>query len=213
MKPSLFGGALLIGLAWVAPAGTGSRVTLRLVNSAKVPPATLRLGQKRAAQVLSQAGIEVFWQDCSAGEVGACAGQLEASEFWLHVANWKPAGRSAEMLGFTVLDGHTPAGTGVAGVYYPKVREMATSFQVEEGDVLGAALAHEIGHLLGLSHAPTGVMRTRFNRQCIVELSQGGLLFGKGQARQIRAAAKSRMLPRIGTVRNGNSGSLYEQPR
>jgi Putative peptidase family len=191
MKSRLLCGALSMALAAaVAHAGTGARIKLRVVNSAKAPAAALGLAQERAAYVLAQAGVEVVWQDCSAGEVGVCAGQIESGEFWLHVANWKPSTASGEALGFTARNAVASVDGSIAGVYYPAVRQMAASFQAAEGDVLGAALAHEIGHLLGADHAPTGIMRARFNRQCIVELSQGGLLFGRNQAAHIRAGAK-----------------------
>ena len=195
MRSTLLKGvALTLGLGVGTQAGTGARVTLRVVNSARVASRVLGQGQKRASYVLGRAGVEATWQDCPEGEVGPCARPLERNEFWLHVAGWKPTKQSVEMLGFTARDEDTAGGTDVAGVYYPMVRELASSFQVEEGDVLGAALAHEIGHLLGAGHAPTGVMRARLNRQCIVELSQGGFLFNEDQAARIRVAAIQRIL-------------------
>ncbi len=190
MKSKLLCATLSIAFAVTAHAGSAARIKLRMVNSAKVSAVTLALAQKRAAYVLAQAGVEIVWQDCSAGDADVCDGQMEGSEFWLHVANWKPAAASAEALGFTVLKTGVTTGDSLAGVYYPGVAQIAASLQVTEGEVLGAALAHEIGHLLGADHSPTGIMRSRFNRQCIVDLSQGGLLFSKSQATHIRAAAK-----------------------
>jgi hypothetical protein len=158
----------------------GVRSTVRTVNSARVAPGVLASGQKLASQLLADAGVEIVWQDCSAGEVGPCANELGAREFWLHIADWRPVHGSGELLGFMARGG------SVAGVYYPNVRKFATNFQIEQGDALGAVLAHEIGHLLGAGHRLTGIMCARFDRQSMVQLSQGGLLFTRDQAEGMR---------------------------
>jgi hypothetical protein len=88
----------------------------------------------------------------------------------------------------------------LAGVYYPMVKQMANDFLMEEAPILGAAIAHEIEHLLGADHSPTGVMRARFNRQNIGEMGKGGLLFDREQAARIRAGVKRR------AIEQSNSG-------
>jgi hypothetical protein len=103
----------------------------------------------------------------------------------LHVATWKPASAVGEMLGFTALSRDPGMDESVAGVYYPAVRNLKESFGVEESEILGAALAHEIGHLLGVGHAPMGVMCSRFGRSHIVQASAGELLFSAPQTAQI----------------------------
>ncbi len=173
-----------------AQAGAGLKITIRLMNSAKVANGTLAEGEKQAGRALAQAGIEVVWLDCSAGVVGPCAPDLGAGEFWFHVANWKPSASTVDGLGFTLLDRET--GASLAGVYYPMVKDAARNYMIEEAPILGAAIAHEIGHLLGEGHSPTGVMCARFNRQRFMEMSQGGVLFAPNQAARIRAEVTRR---------------------
>ncbi len=98
----------------------------------------------------------------------------------------EPATAVGEMLGFTVVGPDTGTEESVAGLYYPAVKRVAERFAVEEGEVLGAALAHEIGHLLGVGHSPMGVMCPQFGRNHIVQANLGALLFSAPQARQIR---------------------------
>ena len=142
-----------------------------------------------AASVLAQAGVKAAWLDCSAGELGACALPLRRTEFWIHVALWKPADSSAEGLGFAVPGNESGA---LAGVYIPMVKDMAARFQLDEASILGAALAHEIGHLLGAGHAPVGVMSPQFRRMQIVEMTQGRLAFTASQGAEFRAKLAER---------------------
>jgi hypothetical protein len=173
----------MLALAAVANGQTPAvRISVRVVNSAKVADKTVAESERAAAAVLEQAGIAVTWRDCSNG---VCPEDLASGEYWVHVAAWKPAGSSSECLGFT-----TVADEPVAVVYYPMVREMAGNYSLEEVLILGAALAHEIGHLLGAGHAASGVMSPVFNRERIVAMAQGALLFAPAQAARMRVEAR-----------------------
>src|SRR5262249_10515661 len=62
-----------------------------------------------------------------------------------------------------------------------KVQRWATTAQI-----LGYAMAHEIGHLLGLSHSPIGIMREGWRWTDLLAAAYGSLNFTLQQASAIR---------------------------
>jgi len=75
------------------------------------------------------------------------------------------------------------------------VEAAAKSLDVEAPYILGATLAHEIGHLLlgARSHFPSGVMCPHFGRAQLRMAARGELLFTSEQAGRIRAEVVRRM--------------------
>jgi hypothetical protein len=57
-------------------------------------------------------------------------------------------------------------------------------------DLTGAVVAHEVGHVLGLRHGPTGVMREQFDRNDIVTLRTHRLAFTEPDALAMQRSAE-----------------------
>ena len=123
--------------------------------------------RRTASEILGRAGVEVAWLECAVpadvpAASGACSQPLRWNELVVRIL---PAGtvahqREVHALGFAFVDLETGGGS-MATVYADRVGVMARSASVNPAELLGRAMAHEIGHLLlGTNrHAPRGLMR------------------------------------------------------
>jgi hypothetical protein len=86
-----------------------------------------------------------------------------------------------------------------AGVSCPAVRASAASLETEEPTVLGAVIAHELGHILlrTRGHATSGVMVVRLGAREIQEAQRGELQFLRSEAHRIRAETLRRTSPKV----------------
>ena len=93
--------------------------------------------------------------------------------------------RATAALGVTKRD---PEGGGRVYVFYDRVDRRASEHRVDIAQVLGAALAHEIGHLLlpyG-THGPSGLMRAEWDDRDFRLAGGGLLLFTRAEESIIR---------------------------
>jgi hypothetical protein len=98
---------------------------------------------------------------------------------------------SPDAAGFAVL---TPGDSGYAAISYVAVEQTANSLGADPGDLLGAAIAHEVGHLLlGPAHSQTGIMRAHFGAREMEMVGRGELLFDADQAARIRLRKSNNM--------------------
>jgi hypothetical protein len=92
-------------------------------------------------------------------------------------------------LGLAILPGAGKKGD-MAYIFYHRVEELAATEEASPAQILGHAMAHEIGHLLLNSnrHSDVGIMEAEWHSEQIEWLRNGRLLFTLPQARQMRAA-------------------------
>ena len=82
----------------------------------------------------------------------------------------------------------------VAGVAFRLTRRPGTGTNPllampRHDDLIGAIVAHEIGHLLGIRHAPAGLMRASLEANDIIALRRRKLRFSPAEAGRMRIAA------------------------
>ena len=83
-----------------------------------------------------------------------------------------------------------------ASIFYDVVRDCAAQQREDLDQLLGAAIAHELGHLLlgTNSHSTTGLMSAFWSRKELFVVQQRGLAFSSAEAEHVQKAVRARRL-------------------
>jgi hypothetical protein len=197
---------LLIAAAW--PHGMGAstsakEITIRVHNYSRVEPKEMAEAQAVAGRILSRAGVETQWQHCTMpparppSQTG-CAGAADGVTNLIvrilpeHMSH-KIAGRSRQLgTSISTREGVFPTD---AYIFFDRVVNLSGDERTAWPTLLGAAMAHEVGHLLlgGDSHSAEGIMRAVWGREEIKQILMGLLTFTPRQAEQMRADVDRRL--------------------
>jgi hypothetical protein len=199
--------ALIVGVfsAWLgssfadspSPAATGRTsadiIKLRVSVSPRIDPASVKLAKAIATELLESACIEAEWPDDGVSGSGNGRGLM-----WVDV-QLLPHRKATQpdASGEVAHDGRTRAPAIL--VYMPRIAELVRALRtstagrshpglatVELGHLAGLTIAHEVGHILGLPHAPSGVMKARPGMDEVVKLRASQLRFLPPDAARMR---------------------------
>jgi hypothetical protein len=194
---------LVVAMAWMAAAcfGAEPKLTVVIFDYAETPGPTLRAAAETAREAFRMAGVETEWSICrvSKNPQEHCA--LPPAGTYVQAKVVPPAleggPRTREALGYATK---CPAAQRCATSYafYRPVKTLAESSGREVWVALAFVMAHEVGHLLGMGHSPSGIMKAGLTRRDIQDAAAGRLRFIEGDARMLRAAVAERemALPR-----------------
>ena len=203
---------ILAGLVAMEPvkqgfAGTRHRVsfshsvgiTVQLHDYAQVPARILQRAEDDVVQLFRPAGVDVSFVGCPSTEelessYPACQGAASPSSFIINIvtsgmAEHLPTSTDGFGLALTCLPGQTSC---VAYVFYERARQLAPCAKVGPPVVLGRVFSHELGHLLGLVHSESGLMRAEWNRDDFDPGSLPGMAFTPWDCQRIHAEATAR---------------------
>jgi hypothetical protein len=139
-------------------------ITIQVQNEPNVDLRVLFRARGDVTRLYRRAGIELTWGATDARLVIVLCGERDARA--------KAVGQ--DVMGLAMIDRTSKRGR-VAHIYYDRVQAQAAMAGFEPGSILGYVIAHEMAHLLGVSHAVNGLMRAGWN-DIELELAARGLL-------------------------------------
>ncbi len=171
--------------------------TVRLYNLAAAPAADLARAVGEVAEIFARSGVEVAWLDCGGQEPEPGCNQISGpsvANLRLMPPHMQPReGLPPGVFGFALMSTGSGFAT-TANVYFESVSEIADGRKYRRDVVLGAMMAHELGHLLlGVnSHSKNGLMTLPWGPKVLIAADRGMLGFSKREAARIREAAQAR---------------------
>lgn len=192
----------------VAPSETSPAITIHVHNYARVTPKTLAEAEEVTTGIFREAGLEIRWADSvlnAEDDVEPFADHLTYSSADIQL-NILPREMSDRLgLSNNVMGVVPGADAQVAYVFDSKVEALMqrvwTAYKtgridrrLSESQILGIAIAHELGHLLLnlLGHSASGIMRGEWDLRDLRNAADRMLLFTEQQAEVLRSNARSR---------------------
>jgi len=212
-------GAALLVLMGVATDAVSLRaaiildsVTIRVYDSAGVAAADRSTALKAAARILSRADLDVDWVVCTSAREGhaqsACDAPPAPYELVVRLTYSSPTAQDGNRraFGYSLIDATTGAGT-LSTVYVDRVDWLASTGKVARADVLGRAIAHELGHLMLGSNAHTdrGLMRETWTADELTRNRPEDWQFSAPQRASLRARWAGSPASRRAASRDGRS--------
>jgi len=205
---------IAIGLLWAATAhslAVGSLLLTEIPAIAQQPDLALKVrvyvyvgvparimveAQNEVAYIFGRAGVRIAWQECLSSsereEEPACKPAMGNRDVMVRIIEKAPFTTpfGNELLGFAIPPFHTT-------VYHAAITEVCNSVNVAPGQILGLAIAHELGHLLlgPGSHSRMGTMRATWDKEDFQAAKQRRLHFTAEEACRLRAEVNQRIHP------------------
>lgn len=181
------------------------RILIRMYDTAATGALVREGAMRTTSDIVRDAGVAVQWMDCSRGGADyPCRTLREARELVIRIM--PTAGESSGArdslsirgtvgdrdlrLGFAAVDPGIQVGV-LATIYYDRVQTVAGRGGLETGELLGRAMAHEVGHLLlrAAGHSPSGLMRAVWADEELIENRREDWVFSSRDRRLLQAAA------------------------
>ena len=176
------------------------QITIGIYDYAHADPSVLHDAERTAARILGKAGVKTVWLDCHADDssplVAACAPPNVPAT--LLVFRILPDSMAkgfrrvhGDTLGFAALGEELSRD---AWVFYDRVTDFSKRQQLTFERVLGAVIAHELGHLLlgETEHPNAGLMHGCWTRRELVAIECALLEFSDTEGKGIQSGARAR---------------------
>jgi len=173
----------------------GLRVVVNVYNGVNLSSSELSRAEREAERIFLYTGIQLNWATgLLAADLNVNATIERGNSASLHLRMWPRAiaGKrpSSETLGFCLSFEN-----GDAVVLADAIQKRAIRGSTHFADLLGLAMAHELGHLLlrSAAHSATGIMQAQWTEKARRDGDRGYLRFTPGEAESMRREVKRRM--------------------
>ena len=189
------GAMVTLGLAGVGPTASADQtdpltIVLRVRDTARVPDDVLTDAQTAVTAIFHQAGVQTVWRAPSSSSVntdGSREPRITIAILTHDQAERLQSGLPRYALGLALNSSPTTR-ANMAYVFYQRVKPLTGANGVTLAPVLGAAMAHEIGHLLlDNAHSRTGLMRADWTKADLQHIQNSQLFFTADQGELIRS--------------------------
>jgi hypothetical protein len=167
-----FSSILLVSFSAAAAANAADAVAVRIFDRAGVAKVVMEQAARTAQTIFREADIELHWLICPKECTGRNVG---LTDLYVRIEGGrKPKWLSPYALGFAATTGDR-----LAVIRYPRLVQESLAELTELGPILGATIAHELGHLVmgSTQHSQIGVMKARWNREDMTGAAMGRLVF------------------------------------
>jgi hypothetical protein len=203
LELSLLLGISLLGVGQSLAASSAElnpQITLRVLNSVRIPPYRLARAEQVTTRILHKAGVQVVWLDCTVATgqwQPVCDRPMGPTDFLFNfveeIRSLSP-NATENMLAFVPV----PEGGELRRRAYISTRrasDTASQLQASLEMILGLAAAHEMGHMLMSSgqHSPVGLMRAQWDAKDLERAARGDLVFTADQIKQIHVGVLARI--------------------
>jgi hypothetical protein len=199
----LLGVLSMTGAGWSQEAGardsrlSASELVVAVYDDAGVEAEIVRQAEVEAERVFQAAGIEVRWRNVQwergTGLTSVTAGEISQRLTVRIVPHSRDLPGEIFGLAFIGDDGRGRQ----ADVFYDGIARLSVHGSHDPAVLLGAVMAHELGHLLlgSNSHSATGIMRGRWDKGDLQRAALGKFGFGAEQGVKMRERVASDRTP------------------
>ena len=176
-------------------AGNGLSITVRVYDMAHLSNGTLKAAKAEATKLLRKAGVETAWLDCADAVTGGegdegCKRPIGSTGIIMKIVPRSLAQRLSNNsweFGRALLTTEPGSYGKFFYLFSHRAEDLAKQNPISTAQMLGCAMAHEIGHLLlGVgSHSRRGIMRAEWDRKTVRQASMGALTFTRQEADRI----------------------------
>jgi hypothetical protein len=161
-------------------------LVVRIHDAYGVPGDHLARARATAEEIMKSAGVAMTWPQCP------CLSPVRPAELVIQTTAARPASTPGS-LGFSFVDIGRKAGT-LATVFADRVHALAAIAGVDDGELLGRVIGHEIAHLLigSRDHGARGLMRGEWRASQLAQQRPSDWVLSRSEGRKIRQAIRSR---------------------